>query len=100
MGMLVNVIILICWTVISPLEYVRYPLPGTDDWGRVISTFGVCTEKAEGNITELACLIALICINGISLVTANVYAYLSRHITTEYSESFNDAKTRRIDKSN
>jgi len=85
--MLVNFIILMCWTIFSPLKYVRYPLPGTDDWGRVISTYGVCTDKVEDSKTELVYPIALMCINGISLITANVYAYLSRRIKTEYSES-------------
>merc|ERR1711982_105933 len=43
--------------------------------------------QIEDSETELAYPIALMCINGISLITANVYAYLSRRIKTEYSES-------------
>ena len=34
----VNIIALICWTVIDPLAYERFDSAGTDDWNRVIAT--------------------------------------------------------------
>jgi hypothetical protein len=85
--MLANIIALTCWTVISPLSYVRRPHPGTDDWNRVISTYGTCqsTSGADGGSSPY--LVILICTNIFVLIIANVYSYKSRFIHTEYSES-------------
>ena len=84
---LANVITLICWTFISPLEYVRSPSLGTDDWNRVISTFGRCTSASDAAGGPVPYLTILLVVNVGVLVVANVYAFRSRHILTEYSES-------------
>ena len=37
-----NVIVLVLWSVLDPLTYVRMDNPGTDGWQRTISTYGAC----------------------------------------------------------
>lgn len=86
--MVVNVITLLCWTFISPSKYVRLPLPGTDDWNRVISSYGACSSKHSGAYGgALPYIIILLCVSGTVLVIANIYAYRSRDIQTDYAES-------------
>ena len=34
--MVVNVIFLLCWTLITPSKFIRQPLPGTDEWDRFL----------------------------------------------------------------
>jgi len=86
--MTINVITLLCWTFISPLKYVREPLPGTDDWNRVIATYGTCSSAQSGTKGgSYPYLAFLFTVAGFNLIIANVYGYRSRHIETEYSES-------------
>ena len=85
---MVNVITLLCWTLIAPLRYVRTANLGTDDWNRVISTSGRCTEggsDTKGGSIPFAIILLSVDIG--VLIIANIYAYKSRHIHTEYSES-------------
>ena len=81
--MAANSIVLICWTAVSPLVYVRHYHPGTDDWNRVLSTYGIC--QSEGSATPF--FVVLFLINFIGLVITNVQAYRARKITTDFSES-------------
>lgn len=83
----INIITLICWTAIAPMKYVRDPLPGTDDWNRVISTYGHCSAYGSTKFGGWPYIIVLSFTTTILLIIANVYAYRSRHIQTEYSES-------------
>ena len=82
--MAANSIVLICWTAVSPLVYVRHYHPGTDDWNRVLSTYGIC-QSTEGSATPY--FVVLFLINFIGLVITNVQAYRARKITTDFSES-------------
>ena len=87
MGM--NLLVLSCWTAIAPLTYKRYDAKGTDDWNRVIETYGICTSESESNTPEdmWPFLGAILAINISLLLIANVQAYQARSIQTEYSES-------------
>lgn len=82
--MAANSIVLICWTAVSPLVYVRHYHPGTDDWNRILSTYGIC-QSTEGSATPY--FVVLFLINFIGLVITNVQAYQARKITTDFSES-------------
>jgi ABC-type sugar transport system substrate-binding protein len=76
-----NIFCLTCWTIWDPVQYVRKAHPGTDEWNRVISTYGVCEvqSKAFGFI--------LVAINLSAVIIANWQAYEARHIQSEFSES-------------
>jgi ABC-type sugar transport system substrate-binding protein len=77
-----NIVILICWTVIDPLVYVREASAGTDGWNRIISTFGSCRSDHVARY-----LIPLAVVNLSVLMIANWQAYVSRVIESEFSES-------------
>lgn len=77
-----NIVVLICWTVIDPLVYVREAHQGTDGWNRIISTYGSCQSDNVGRY-----LIPLACVNLSVLVIANWQAYVSRAIESEFAES-------------
>jgi len=83
--MTINVINLLCWTILAPLTYVRQPALGTDDWNRAMATYGTC-ESQNGKSTVPYETIML-CSNGIVLIISNFIAYRSRDIKSEYAES-------------
>lgn len=77
-----NWIILSCWTAIDPLTYVRLNHPGTDAWGRIIATYGVCQSR-----NAVAFMVPLAVINFGIMAIANWQAYEARVIQFEFSES-------------
>jgi ABC-type sugar transport system substrate-binding protein len=79
-----NILIVTLFTVLAPLEYKRQNEKGTDDWNRVIATYGFCTST-EGN--SLAFGITLVTINVGVLILANYQAYQARSIQSQFSES-------------
>ena len=85
----INLLVLSCWTAIAPLSYNRYDAVGTDDWNRVISTYGICTSESESKTSEdfWPFLGVILVVNLSLLVIANVQGYKARSIQTEYSES-------------
>lgn len=54
---ILNIIILICWTVISPLQWERVSVDSIQLW----NTVGVCAN--ENGAVEKSCWIAIGCIN-------------------------------------
>lgn len=78
-----NVVILICWTLIDPLVYVRLDAPGVDEWNRVIETYGHC--KSQGS--ALPYIIPLAVLNVGLLILANYQAFQARNLEKEYHES-------------
>ena len=77
-----NVIVLSLWTALAPLEYSRQPHEGTDDWNRVISTYGACYSP---NALPYAIVLGLM--NFGLLIVSNFQAYRARSIQSEFSES-------------
>jgi|NOAtaT_6_FD_contig_81_2363372_length_2330_multi_3_in_0_out_0_1 ABC-type sugar transport system substrate-binding protein len=87
--LIANVIILTCWTVINPLVYRRVEHKNsTDLWNRVNESAGRCvSSNPEDSGGAAPYLGSLAVINGGLLLTANIMAYRSRHIRTEFRES-------------
>jgi ABC-type sugar transport system substrate-binding protein len=86
--MIVNVIVLLCWTLMAPLKYVRQAHLGTDDWNRVISTYGQCQSSSESSRGGAVPFFVVLSVVNIGLlIVANVQAYRARSIHTEFSES-------------
>jgi len=77
-----NFIVLICWTVIDPLTYVREFERGTDYWNREFESNGYCRSD-----NSVAYLVPLGVINFAVLVFACVQAYQGRYIKSDFSES-------------
>ena len=77
-----NTIVLVCWTAIYPLSYVRQDHDGMDYWNRVISTYGACRCQHVS-----AYLIPLAVINASAVAIATFQAYQARNIELLFSES-------------
>jgi hypothetical protein len=79
--MTVNIVVLIIWTTVSPLEWVR-KAGAEDRFGRVVESSGGCTSD-----DSLPFLIILATINISALLLASYQSYKARNISTEFSES-------------
>lgn len=80
-----NKVILVCWIVIDPLMYTRNDNDGTDPWNRVISTYGTCSSSS--GFSSAPFVGALAGVNFLALVAANFWAFRTRHVQSELSES-------------
>jgi gamma-aminobutyric acid type B receptor len=78
-----NVFVLVTFTVLSPLHFIRLDHVGTDDWNRVISTYGTC----QSNTRTWPYFSLLVLINASALLFALVQAYQARSIQSEFAES-------------
>ena len=77
-----NIIVLVLWTVLDPLEYTREFEKGTDLYNREIESNGYCrSENAPWFLAALAI------INLSVLVVASKQAYNARNIKSEFAES-------------
>lgn len=82
-----NVLVLSLWTTLAPLHYVRKYHPGTDDWNRFISSYGLCSAVTNRFGGAIPYLISLGVINLGVIIMANIQAYRARSIQSEFSES-------------
>jgi len=83
-----NLLVLLLWTFIAPLQYERRANSGTDNWNRSSrSYYGACFGPPDAVAAALSFAACLVVINFIVLVIANLQAYQARKITTEFSES-------------
>lgn len=81
-AIILNNIILICWTVLDPLTYKRDFELGTDLWNRDFASNGFCRSE-----NEIAWLIPLGLINlGLMIITC-YQAWEARDIQSEFAES-------------
>ena len=83
--LIANVGVLLCWTLLDPLRFVRTVDEGTDAFNRAVSSTGRCVSDAEyGAAPYLACLSA---INLGAVVLANIQAWRARDLSDDLSES-------------
>lgn len=80
--MVCNMIVLLVWSLVDPLMYVRQDAAGTDAWNRVISTYGTCVANQPWPY-----MATLAVMNVSVLIMANYQAYRARGIESEFSES-------------
>ena len=80
-----NTVILVLWTVLDPLRFVRTYDTGLDEWERPVSSSGSC--KSQSTIGISPYLLALMVVNLAAVIFANVQAYLARDLRTEFGES-------------
>jgi len=77
-----NVIVLVCWTIMDPLTYVRQYKSGTDFWNREIESYGACRSE-----NAVAYLVPLLLFNLIVVASACWQAFEARDISSRFSES-------------
>lgn len=80
--LMINTVILTCWTVLNPREWTRINKDATDVFTRPVESYGTC--KGDGS---LAYVIVLLVVDFAFLIIGNWWAYQSRNIETEYLES-------------
>lgn len=82
-----NIIVLICWTTIAPLQYVRTLEAGTDPWNRSIGSYGQCRSTSGAAGDSIPYMVVIAVINVTALIVANYQAYRARNVRTEFNES-------------
>lgn len=82
----VDVVILVCWTVLSPLEWERTDIT-FDSYQRSTESHGSCSS--EHGVVFFSCLAI---VNLGALAYALYEVYLARNLSTEFAESENIAK--------
>jgi hypothetical protein len=80
--LVLNLTVLITWTVVAPLERERNFNEATDPFGRSVDSYGTCANK-----DALPFVVVLMVFNLSILILANWWAYKARNIETEYHES-------------
>lgn len=75
--MIANVVLLLAWTLMDPLQWERVQ---TDEW----NSYGRCAASGKASIIFFSLLGVL---NFIALILANVQAYMARSIRDELAES-------------
>jgi len=75
----VNVVLLLIWTLVNPLVFVRHEIS-------ITSSFGICEPKYKSGV-RLIPIVLFGVLNCCTLVVANIQAYRARRISDEYSES-------------
>jgi hypothetical protein len=78
----INLIVLITWNLVSPLEWSRVQGDETDMFDRLFQSYGTCESP-----DSVAFIVVIIVINVIFLILGNWWNYKSRNIETEYGES-------------
>lgn len=82
--MTINVAMLLGWSIVSPLQYVRVPASNVDTFGRTLESHGQC--KSSDN-TYLFFLIPILLFDFAGLATATYQSYIARNLPTALSES-------------
>ena len=80
----VNIVLLLSWTFIAPLQWTRAEGRSKDEFDRTIDSHASC--KAESNSAAPFALVAVLLNLGI-LIVANVLAYQARDVPIEYQEN-------------
>jgi gamma-aminobutyric acid type B receptor len=81
----INVILLTCWTTISPLEWMREDLANYDRFARSRESSGRC--QSEDSTVSLTISILIAAVSFLALVFTNYQCYLARDIPTDFNES-------------
>lgn len=81
--LLANVLVLTLWTVLAPLRYTRKDSSGTDEWNRVLATYGQC--ESDKNAVPYVSVLAVLNV-GVLLI-ANYFVYKARILNDEFQES-------------
>jgi hypothetical protein len=78
----INLIVMITWTLVSPLEWSRVKGEERDVFERLFQSYGTCESD-----DSVVFVVLIIVTNVIFLILGNWWNYISRNIETEYGES-------------
>ena len=83
--MVLNIAVMLAWTIDAPLVWTRRSLANYDKFGRSVESVGKCTPSASQQTNIYLSLIVVINIS--VLLFANYQAYVARNLPSEYSEA-------------
>jgi hypothetical protein len=78
----INLVVMITWTLVSPLEWSRVKGEERDMFERLFQSYGACESD-----DSVVFVVLIIVTNVIFLILGNWWNYVSRNIETEYGES-------------
>jgi hypothetical protein len=82
--LILNLIVLIAWTVVAPMEYSRFDKEAKEDvFGRTNEYYGTCASSKESTSFGATLLV----LNIVFVILGNYWAWKTRNIETEYKES-------------
>ena len=81
-----NVIILIVWTVLSPLRWKRAGAANYDVFGRSRESYGRCIS--EDQFIGRICGTSILIVDLIAVIVANYQSYMARSVPIAFQESF------------
>jgi len=89
----VNFALLLSWTLVEPLEWSRIEVENFDMFGRSVESFGSCFVYVAGHTAtqdraRIGFLIALGLFNLGAVILANYESYRTRHLPSDFNESF------------
>ena len=79
-----NVLVLLLWTILAPLQWERQLVSNFDSYGRHVESYGTCKFTGEHNYLFV---VPICVINFAAILCANYYAYKTRNLPTIFSES-------------
>jgi hypothetical protein len=79
---LLNSLVLLLWTLMSPMEWVREETSARDLYSRSTGSFGYCESS-----NDVPFIVALSVLNAGAVILASLGAFRSRHIETEFGDS-------------
>ena len=83
--MVLNIVVLLAWTLHSPLVWERQVVDSYDKFGRSVESVGMC---ASTNTMYTSIYLSMLAAINISvLIFANYQAYMARNLPSEFSES-------------
>lgn len=90
---IINFALLLAWTLVAPLRWIRVEVANYDRFGRSVESFGTCfSTDPNGSSLELssrnAFLITLGLFNFVVVVFANYQCYLARRVPSDFNESY------------
>jgi hypothetical protein len=86
-----NFAVLLSWTLVAPLHWTRVEVANFDHFGRSVESYGTCfAAEYKGNRASArnAFMISLAVFNFFAVVFANYESYLSRHLPSDFNETF------------
>ena len=82
--MSINLAMLLCWTILAPLQYVRVQKMNVDKFGRNVESYAVCQSQTSNS---LYFLIPILVANVVGLLLTSYQSYKGRNYATAISES-------------
>jgi len=80
-----NVAILISWTIIDPLQWVRVEVNSLDQYGRSVESFGTC--RSRDSVLQVVFYVLIAIVDMSALLFANVANYRARNISKDLHEA-------------